>query len=134
MKMSDVVRRVSDLGVAMDDYWNDGVRKHLPTYPIIPPGVAEPPPPPEEVELTRLLTSLPETDLYTLLALVRLGQGRFPVAEFVTQRTALAQEFSPADAVEWLVRGAYLAADLDDAVAALRARQVDVDALQLVPA
>jgi hypothetical protein len=134
MTITELIRRVNELALAKDAYWDQGVLKDYPTYPLMASEDDEPPPPPEEVELEKLLAAQPPETLYTLLALDRLGQARFPATEFEARRAALANEFTPAEVVAELTQAAYLPTGFRNAVERLRKRGVSVDSLRLTPA
>lgn len=134
MTMTELIERVKELGRAQSRYWWEGVYKVYPTFPFKPPSGEEPPLPPEEVELVGLLRSLPEGDLYTLFALTRLGQRRFPAAEFESQRDALRQSVPIEDVLTEMVQGTFLAVDLIAAAERLRKVGRNIEDLQLAPA
>jgi hypothetical protein len=133
MTMSELLERVKELGRAKDRYWWEEVYHVYPTFPFKPPSGEEPPVPPSEVALECLLRSLPEADLYTLFALMRLGQGRFPAAEFDARREALRQSVPVESVLVEMLQGAYLPADLIDAAARLRKVGKKIEDLQLTP-
>jgi hypothetical protein len=133
MTMSELIRRVSELADAKDNYWGEGVLKKYPHYPLLRAGEDEPPSPAEEAELELLLASLPEVELYTLFALHRLGQGRISAADFGTCRASFRTAFTPADVIAEMVQGAYLSADFEDAADRLRSLGLDAGSLQLSP-
>ncbi len=134
MTMTDLISRVNELALAKDAYWNEGVLKDYPTYPLMASEDDDPPPPPEEVALGELLAAQPPETLYTLLALERLGQARFPATQFETRRAALADEFTPTEVVAELTQAAYLPTGFRYAAERLRKRGVSLDSLQLTPA
>lgn len=133
MTMTELIERVKELAVEADEYWHEGVLRTHPNFPFKRKGEDDPPPPPAEVELERLLRSLPEADLYTLFALMRLGQARFPAGEFDRRRAELRERHTVEDVLREMVQGAYLSANLTDAAVRLRKVGVNVEDLQLTP-
>ena len=132
MQFSEVVNRVHELATVINDYWRRELPKRHPNYPLVEPGVDDPPPPPQVKELQQFLLSRPAEEVYKIRAIVDVGSGR-PATDFNTRWQRLMKDDPD---THWQI--AFLTVDygLDEALTEglekLSAQHIDLDAGQPV--
>jgi len=130
MKLSDTAREVIRLAERIEHYWDVELPKQHPDYPFIHSGTDSGPPPPERKELTNLMASLSDDDVYKLALIMYLGRGNFDTEDLAGSLEALKERFEkPGLAASQMMGKAPLADYLTDGLAALKASGVDVDNL-----
>lgn len=135
MKLSAAVTKVTNLAEAIRTYWERELPKRHPNYPIVEPGEDSGPPPPEAKKLRQLLTSLPDEDLYKLALVTYLGRGDFDTSDLAGAYHGLRDNFGdPADIVAQIMETAPLADYLTEGMAILKARNMDLDKIDLASA
>src|SRR4051812_42256416 len=115
MKLSEVVKKVVDLGHKIRAYYDTELPRHHKAYPLLSPGETELPPPPEELELRSFLAGLPEDLAYQVLLLQGLTRiSPFSVERMVERYQRLKAD-SLADALAVKLNEVTVAEDLEDA-------------------
>jgi hypothetical protein len=138
MKLSEIVREVIRLGDASRAYWDNELPKHHPRYPIIRAGETPPAPPPEDAQLQALLESLPEKQLYAVMALTLVGRGDFSADQLPGAYQDIKDAFPSKDlATAQLMGTSAIAEYLTDAMEELQKYRIVLDSLDfasMVPA
>jgi hypothetical protein len=130
MKLSETVSKVIALAEAIRTYWDTELPKRHPDYPFVHPGEDSGPPPPEAKKLKNLLARQPEDVIYKLALIMCLGRGDFGADDLAAQYAAVKQAFGKrAWAAARIREKASLADDLQDGLAELKRRGIDVDQL-----
>lgn len=80
MKTSEVLSRVIALSNQIQAYYKRELVEHHPLYPLLQPEDAPCPPPPEQEELRLFLSTLPDKQIFLLLALMRVGRQELPAS------------------------------------------------------
>ena len=135
MKLTEVAREVIRLGGASRTYWDRELPKRHPNYPLVRPDEDSGPPPPEEEELRHLLGSLPEEQVYALIALMYAGLGDFDVRYVLPASQNMRKTFGSVDmAIAQMMGKRALAEYLEDALEDAEKRHVDLDSLDFAEA
>ena len=135
MKLSDAIRRASELSEAINEYWLRESPKRHPRYPLIYPGEEPPPPPPEEAELEAFLASLPLEDLHRMIAVSEVGKYFCRPREFAAGVEKARQEYPDTFTAALQLSSTGLLHEMfADGLADLRKAGVEVEACPLVPA
>jgi hypothetical protein len=135
MKLSDVAQEVIRLAQARREYWDAELPKRHPDYPVIRRGEDSGPPPPQEAQLQKLLTGLPEDMIYKLILIMHLGRGDFGARDLAGGFEQMKATFpKPEWAVSQMMEKVLLADYLSEGLAKLGQAKVDVDHLRLKPA
>jgi hypothetical protein len=131
MKLSEVAKEVIRLAEAKREYWDTELPKRHPDYPIVRDGEDSGPPPPEEAQLNKLLTSLPDDTIYKLILVMDIGRGFIGTQNLAEQFEQVKEDFAqPEEAVSLMMENVPLADELTDGLAKLRECGVDVDKLR----
>jgi hypothetical protein len=132
MHLSEAANRVIDLASKVRAYYETELPKRFPNYPLIDPDAESVPPPPEEIELRKFLTALPEETLTQLFLLMYLGRSDFGVDELAGYYADLKGTLGdPEQAASQLIDKAPLADYLLDGLEELRKHNINVDKLPL---
>ena len=135
MKLSDAIRRASELSEAINTYWLRESPKRHPRYPLIYPGEEPPPPPPEEAELEAFLRSLPLEDLHRMITVSAVGQYTVRPRAFATGVEQAGQQYPDSfTAALHLASTGLLHEMFADGLEKLRKAGVDIEVSQIVPA
>lgn len=135
MKLSDAIRRASELSVVIDDYWLRESPKRHKHYPLIYPGEEPPPPPPEEAELEEFLLSLPLDELHILVGIADIGRLARPARLFAKDQSTIRRVYpDAASSASHLLLETPLHEFLTDGLKQLHDAGVTVDELETVPA
>jgi hypothetical protein len=130
MKLSEAIEKVIGLAKVIREYWETELPKRHPDYPIMNPGEEPVPPPPEQRQLADLFASLPPEMIFQIALLMYLGRGDFDASELAPHYEALKKNFDSAAALaSQLADKAPLADYLQDGLAELKKRKIDVDKL-----
>ncbi len=131
MTMSELIAEVSSLSRATHGYYERELPRWFPKYPFVQEGETEGPPPPEEARLRDLLDGLPDETLYALSTIERIGQHGLPADDPEAGYEQNRKAMEPRLASFRLLRNQYLAEELAEGVARLKAAGFDVDSLPL---
>ncbi len=135
MKLSDAIRRASELSEAINTYWLRESPKRHPRYPLIYPGEEPPPPPPEEAELEAFLRSLPLEQLHLLVAIADVGAVFSRAKRFEATLADACRQYPETEwAVNRLVSQGLLHDYFADGLGALARAGVDAESHQLAHA
>jgi len=96
-RLSSPLDRAITLASDAMKYWEEELSKAHPLFPLTGPEDKEVPAPKEEVELKKLLKSLPAEDVFKLVTLMYLGRGDFDVPDLPGQVAELKTTFESAD-------------------------------------
>ena len=130
VKLSEVVKEVIRLAQATREYWDTELPKRHPDYPLVHSGEDSGPPPPQEVQLQKLLTELPEDMIYKLILIMYLGRGDFSTRDLAGHFEQMKETFAkPEWAVSQMMEKAPLADYLAQGLDELSKNRVDVDKL-----
>jgi len=134
MKLTDTIRRASELSETINDYWLRESPKRHKHYPLIYPGEEPPPPPPEEAELEAFLSGLPLDELHRLIAVSDVGQYTCRPVQIATgvERARRRYPSTPAAVIHVMNTG-LLHESLVEGLADLRKAGVEIDTLDTVP-
>jgi len=133
MKLSEAVHEAVALAEKIRAYWDAELPKRHPGYPIIKPGEPTTPPPPEEGELRKLLSGLPEDDVYALALLMYVGRGDYERDDVSASLKEIRKTFDrPETAIAQMMQKAPLADYLRDGLDTLTRRGIDVDNLPTI--
>jgi hypothetical protein len=134
-KLQENAKKAINLAQAIRNYWERELPKRHPNYPIVNPDEDSGPPPPQEKKLRELLIRLPEETVYKLGLVVYLGRGDFDTRDLAAEYQTIKENFgSPAALITWMMDQAPLADYLEEGMAILRSRHIDLDKLDLTAA
>jgi hypothetical protein len=135
MKLEAAATRVLALAKAIRDYWAVELPKRHPNYPLVDPDADSGPPPPEEKALRQFLTRLAPETVYKLALVMYLGRGDCDTSDLPAEYQAVKENFnSPAALIAQMLEKAPLADYLEEGMAILRSRHIDLDKLDLTTA
>lgn len=133
MKLSDAANQVIDLAGKVRAYYDTELPKWYPNYPLVDAEEEGLPPPPEEKKLRDFLVALPETTLYQLLLIMRLGRGEVEANDLAAYYETLKGSLGNSEqaTTQMMVFSVVMAGELLDGLEELRKRGMNVDMLPL---
>lgn len=133
MTRSEALKELIRLAERSRDYWNRELPKRHPKWPLVQSGESSGPSPPEDTEIQKLLTSLPEEDLYVICLLMHVGRGDFDVDRLTPAYRKIRDAFpSRKLAIDQMLEKPELSEYLSDAWDEVQKGHLDLDSLSFL--
>ena len=132
MKLNEIAMKVIDLAGKVRAYYDAELPKRHPHYPLVESGDQGVSAPPEERELGRMLSALPEETVYQLMLIMYLGRGDLDIGELASYYDELRGTFGDSEhAANQMMKQAPLASYLADGLEELRKNKINPDRMPL---
>jgi len=135
MTRTEAIKELIRLGERSRAYWDRELPKRHPKWPLIQKGESSGPSPPEDAEIQKLLTSLPEEDLFLLCLLMYVGRGDFDIDHLRPAYQRMREAFSSRElAIDQMVGKPALSEYLADAWDEVQKHHINLDSPSFVTA